>query len=300
MQAFDYVLTRSVEQTVALLAQQGDRARILSGGTDLLVQLREGRRDAALVVDIKHIPEVNVLNYDPGLGLQLGAAVPCHLICGHPALAAYPGLLDAISLIGSIQIQGRASVGGNVCNASPAADTIPALIVHQAVCVIAGPGGRREVPVEAFCTAPGQTVLRDGEFLVALHVPPPQPGFGASYLRFTPRNEMDIAVVGAGASVVLDASGMAFESARVALGAVAPTPLLVAEAGAALAGRAVSEEAIAEAAQIAQAAARPIDDMRGTVAQRKHLAAVLTRRALHKAVERAQARNSAEGLSDAS
>jgi len=287
--AFDYVLSRSVEQTVLLLAQQGDQARILSGGTDLLVQLREGRRSAALVVDIKHIPEVNVLNYDPNLGLQLGAAVPCHLICGHQALAAaYPGLLDAISLIGSVQIQGRASVGGNLCNASPAADTIPALIVHQAVCVIAGPGGGREVPVEAFCTAPGQTVLRDGEFLVALHVPPPQPGFGASYLRFTPRNEMDIAVVGAGASVVLDASSTSFESARVALGAVAPTPLLVPEAGAALAGRAVSEEAIAEAAQIAQAAARPIDDMRGTVAQRKHLAAVLTRRALWKAVKRAQ------------
>ncbi len=301
MQAFDYVLSRSVEQTVALLALQGGQACVLSGGTDLLVQLREGRRSAALVVDIKHIPEVNVLNYDPGLGLQLGAAVPCHLICGHQALAAaYPGLLDAISLIGSIQIQGRASIGGNLCNASPAADTIPALIVHRAVCVIAGPGGYREVPVEEFCTAPGRTVLRQDEFLVALHVPPPQPGFGASYLRFTPRNEMDIAVVGAGASVVLNASGTSFESARIALGAVAPTPLLVSEAGAALAGRAVSEEAIAEAAQVAQAAARPIDDMRGTVAQRRHLAAVLTRRALRKAVERAQARNTAEGLTDAS
>jgi CO/xanthine dehydrogenase FAD-binding subunit len=288
MQAFDYVLAGSVEQTVALLAQQGGQARVLSGGTDLLVQLREGRRRAALVVDIKHIPEVNVLGYDPGLGLQLGAAVPCHLICAHPALAAYPGLLDAISLIGSVQIQGRASVGGNLCNASPAADTIPALIVHRAMCVIAGPDGGREAPVEAFCTAPGQTVLRDGEFLVALHVPPPQPGFGASYLRFTPRNEMDIAVVGAGASVVLDAGGASFESARVALGAVAPTPLFVPEAGAALAGREVSEEAIAEAARIAQAAARPIDDMRGTVAQRRHLAAVLTRRALTKAVERAR------------
>jgi carbon-monoxide dehydrogenase medium subunit len=289
MRAFDYVLTRSVEQTVLLLARQGDQARIMSGGTDLLVQLREGRRSAALVVDIKQVPEANVLNYDPSLGLQLGAAVPCHVICGHQALgAAYPGLLDAVSLIGGIQIQGRASVGGNLCNASPAADTIPALIVHHAVCVIAGPDGCREVPVEEFCTAPGQTVLKNGEFLVSLHVPPPQPGFGASYLRFTPRNEMDIAVVGAGASVILDARGTSFEAARVALGAVAPTPLLVPEAGAALAGRAVSDEAIAEAARIAQAAARPIDDMRGTVAQRKHLAAVLTRRALWKGVERAR------------
>ncbi len=301
MHAFDYVLTRSVEQTVLLLAQQGDQARVLSGGTDLLVQLREGRRSAALVVDIKCVPEVNVLNYDPSRGLQLGAAVPCHLVCGYQALAAaYPGLIDAVALIGGIQIQGRASVGGNLCNASPAADTIPALIVHQAVCVIAGPGGFREVPVEEFCTAPGQTVLDNDEFLVSLHIPPPKPRFGASYLRFTPRNEMDIAVVGAGASVILDASGMSFESARVALGAVAPTPLLVPEAGAALAGRAISDEAIAEAARIAQAAARPIDDMRGTVAQRKHLAAVLTRRALRRAVERAQARNAAEGTFNAS
>jgi CO/xanthine dehydrogenase FAD-binding subunit len=156
------------------------------------------------------------------------------------------------------------------------------------------------VPVEEFCTAPGQTVLRDDELLVALLVPPPQPGFGAGYLRFTPRNEMDIAVVGAGASVTLDAGGTSFESARVALGAVAPTPLFVPEAGAALAGRVVSEQAIAEAARIAQAAARPIDDMRGTVAQRKHLAAVLTRRALTKAVERARASDTGEGLSDAS
>ena len=289
MQAFDYVLSRSVEQTVALLALQGDQARVLSGGTDLLVQLREGRRSAALVVDIKPIPEVNVLNYDPSQGLLLGAAVPCHLIYGHQALAAaYPGLIDAVSLIGSIQIQGRASVGGNLCNASPAADTIPALIVHQAVCIIAGPGGCREAPVEEFCTAPGRTLLRTGEFLVALRIPPPGPGFGASYLRFTPRNEMDIAVVGAGASVTLDAGGASFESARVALGAVAPTPLLVPEAGAALAGRAISDEAIDEAARAAQAAARPIDDMRGTIAQRRHLAAVLTRRALWKAVERAR------------
>jgi carbon-monoxide dehydrogenase medium subunit len=261
----------------------------LSGGTDLLVQLREGRRRAALLVDIKPIPEVNALSYDPLQGLRLGAAVPCYRICDHPAVvAAYPGLIDAVSLIGGIQIQGRASVGGNLCNASPAADAIPALIVHRAVCVIAGPDGRREVPAEDFCTAPGQTALQKGEFLVLLFIPPPKPGFGAHYLRFTPRNEMDIAVVGVGASVLLDPSGMSFESARIALGAVAPTPLLVPEAGAALAGRKVSDEAIEEAARIAQSAARPISDVRGTVAQRKHLAAVLTRRALRKAIERAR------------
>jgi CO/xanthine dehydrogenase FAD-binding subunit len=289
LQAFDYVPAHSVEEVVALLSQKGDQARVLSGGTDLLAQLRERRIRAGLLVDVKAIPEVNELCYDPAEGLRLGAAVPCHRIYGDPVLAeVYPGLIDAVSLIGGVQIQGRASVGGNLCNASPAADTIPALIVHQAVCEIAGPDGRRQVPVEEFCVAPGQTVLQKGEFLVSLFVPPPKPGFGAHYVRFTPRNEMDIAVAGVGASVVLEEGGATFRSARIALAAVAPTPLFVSQAGEALAGRGVSEETIEEAARIAQAATRPISDMRGTAAQRKHLAAVLTRRALRTAIARAR------------
>ncbi len=162
------------------------------------------------------------------------------------------------------------------------------MIVHSASCLIAGPDGQRSVAVEAFCTGPGQTVLRDGEFLVAIHMPAPPIRFGAHYLRFIPRNEMDIAVVGAGASVVLDEAGERFEQARVALGAVAPTPLLVAEAGEYLAGKPVSEDVVDEAARLAKEAARPIDDMRGSVRQRKHLSAVLTRRALWKAIERAR------------
>ncbi|UCC63394.1 MAG: xanthine dehydrogenase family protein subunit M [Anaerolineae bacterium] len=290
MQAFDYVAAHSIEQATALLSQDGDQARVLVGGTDLLVQLREGRLRVRRLVDIKPIPELNQLIYAPLEGLRLGAAVPCYRIYGDPTIAnAYPGLIDAVSLIGGVQIQGRASVGGNLSNASPAADTIPALIVHKAVCDIAGPSGRRQVPVEDFCTAPGQTVLRRGEFLISLLIPPPEPGFGAHYLRFIPRNEMDIAVAGAGASVVLDDSGATILSARVALAAVAPTPLFVPEVGETLAGRQVSDAAIEEAARIAQAAARPISDMRGTAAQRQHLSAVLTRRALHRAVERARA-----------
>ena len=303
MQAFDYVAARSVEEAVSLLSRNGDPsgrasgrslARVLSGGTDLLVQMRDGQIKVKLVVDIKPIPELNVLAYDPTKGLRLGAAVPCFRIRREPTVAAaYPGLIDAVSLIGGIQIQGRASVGGNLGNASPAADSIPALIVHEAVCEIAGPDGRRQVSVEDFCTAPGQTVLRKGELLVQLHIPPPKPGFGAHYVRFTPRNEMDIAVVGAGASVLLDESGATFQSVRVALAAVAPTPLFVPQVGAALVGRSVSDEAsleaaVAEAAQIAQAASRPISDVRGTAAQRKHLSAVLTRRALRRAIERAR------------
>lgn len=289
MHPFDYRLARSVDEVIATLASDGDRARVLCGGTDLLVQLREGRRSVDLVVDIKQIAELNALEYTPDDGLRLGAAVPCYKIAGDSTIArVYPGLVEAVGLIGGVQIQGRASVGGNLCNASPAADSIPALIVHRAVCAIAGPDGWRNLPVEQFCIAPGRTALRPGEILVAVLVPTPPPRSGAAYLRFTPRNEMDIAVAGAGAAVTLDPTGATFVSARVALGAVAPTPLLVQAAGDALIGRAVSEAALDEAAHLAQAAARPIDDVRGTVEQRIHLAGVLTRRALVRAIARAR------------
>ncbi len=289
MQAFAYVPTTTIAEAVKVLNEEGDAARVLSGGTDLIVQMREGRRKVGTVVDIKRIPEVNELAFDPRRGLRIGAAVPCYRIYSHPDVAiTYPGLVDAVSLIGGVQIQGRASLGGNLCNASPAADTIPALIVHSAVAIIAGPLGEREVPVERFCTAPGRTVLERGELLVALRIPLPPRNFGAAYQRFIPRNEMDIAVVGAGASVVLDESGTSFEEARVALGAVAPHPLVVREAEQALAGHKVTPEAIGEAARIAQSAAQPISDMRGSIAQRIHLSAVLTRRALEKAINRAR------------
>ena len=291
MQAFDYAAPHSVDEAVSLLEQRGDQARMLGGGTDIIVQVREGRRRVALLVDVKRIPELNHLTYDSQQGLIVGAAVPCYKIYGDAAIAAaYPGLIDAVSLVGGTAIQGRATVGGNLCNASPAADTIPPLIVLEATCVIAGPQGRREVPVEDFCTAPGRTVLQNGELLVAMRLPPPRPRSGAFYLRFIPRNEMDIAVVGAGASVRLTEDRTAFVAARVALGAVAPTPLLVNEAAAALVGKPISDEAIQAAAEAAQAAARPIDDMRGTIAFRRHLSGVLTRRALQGAIQRAKER----------
>jgi carbon-monoxide dehydrogenase medium subunit len=289
LQAFDYVAAQTVDEAVSLLAAKGDQARVLAGGTDLIVQLREGRRQLELVVDVKKIPDVNVLSYDAQNGLQLGAAVPCHRIYNNTTIAqTYPGLIDAFALVGGTQIQGRASVGGNLCNSSPAADTTPALIAHHATCVIAGPNGRREVPVEQFCTAPGRNVLQRGEFLVSLRFPAPPRGFGAHYLRFIPRNEMDIAVVGVGSSVVLGNDNTTVNAARVALGAVAPTPLLVEEAAAALIGKPLSEATIAAAAAAAQAAARPINDMRGTIEQRRHLVGVLTRRTLQRAGARAR------------
>jgi carbon-monoxide dehydrogenase medium subunit len=289
LNSFDYAAPRSLTEAIGLLAQRGDRARVLAGGTDILVQVREGRRDLDLLVDVKHIPEVNELAYSSASGLSLGAAVPCCVIAETAAVArAYPGLIDAVSLVGGVQIQSRACVGGNLCNASPAADTIPALIAHQAVAVIAGPQGRREVPVEDFCTGPGRTVLSRGELLVSLRLPPPPPRSAGRYLRFIPRNEMDIAVVGAGVTVTLDESRSRCTVARVALAAVAPTPLLVKEAGAALVDGPLSDALIDKAATVAQAAARPISDMRGDADYRRHLVGVLTRRALRGAIERAK------------
>lgn len=290
MQVLDYVSAGNLQEVVDLLSSSNEPARILSGGTDLLVQLRENRLRAGLLIDIKNIPELTAIHYDPHIGLWLGAAASCQAIRhNRHVLDRYPGLVDAIRLIGGVQIQYRASVGGNLCNASPAADSIPALIVHEAVCMIAGSHGTREVPVEQFCVAPGRNVLQNGEFLLAITVPAVKENFGAHYLRFIPRNEMDIAVVGAAASVTLDGARQKILSARIALGAVAPTPLFVEEAGTFLAGREITEENLREASRIAQGAARPISDLRGSAEHRRHLCAVLTRRALERAVERARA-----------
>jgi CO/xanthine dehydrogenase FAD-binding subunit len=289
MKEIDYAAPRSLGEAVALLAERGERARILAGGTDLIVQVREHRRDLDVLVDVKHIADVNELRYDPKKGLVIGAAVPCYRICENAAIAkAYPGLVDGASLIGGVQIQSRASLGGNLCNASPAADAIPALIALEGVCDIAGPSGTREVPVEKFCTAPGRTVLGRGEMLVRFRFPPPKPHSGAAYLRFIPRNEMDIAVVGAGVAVTLDAGKSRCTAARVALAAVAPTPLLVPEAGAALVDGALNDVLIEKAVQAAKAAARPITDMRADADYRRHLVGVLVKRALQNALQRAR------------
>ena len=287
MRDFAYIAANTVSEAVTLLDEKGQAARILAGGTDLIVQIREARRDVDWMIDVKSIPEVNVLDYNADTGLTLGAAVECYKIYAVDEICdAYPGLIDATKIIGGTAIQGRAAVGGNLCNASPAADCIPPLIVLNASCVIAGPNGERELPVEQFCTGPGQTALANGEMLVSLKVPAPANNSSSFYLRFIPRNEMDIAVVGAGASVTLDDAKQTIVSARIALGAVAPTPLFAEEAGALLAGREVSDAAIDAAAQAAQAIARPISDMRGTAAQRTHLVGVLTRRALNGAIQR--------------
>ena len=288
MHWIDFTSPHSVREAVDQLYDADGSARVLAGGTDLLVQLRGGRFDNVnLVVDGKGIPELNEITYDPEEGLTLGAAVPCYRIYGNRAISnAYPGLIDAASLIGGTQIQGRASFGGNLCNSTPSGDSIPAMIAHSAVANIATPDGHRHVAVEDFCTGPGSNVLGRGEMLVSISFPAPGSGFGANYMRFIPRNEMDIAVAGAGTSVVLDNGNI--KSARVALAAVAPTPLYVSAIGDAIAGKPANEETLAEAGQMAKDAARPITDMRGTVEYRKHLCDVLTRRSLQIAIDRAK------------
>ena len=287
MRAFEYIDAKTVSEAITLLGEKGDKAGLLSGGTDLIVQAREGKKNLDWIIDIKSIPEVNELTFDLNSGLTLGASVPCYQIYANDSICeTFPGLVDATKIIGGTAIQGRAGIGGNLCNASPAADGIPPLIVLNATCVIAGPNGERELAVEDFCTAPGQTVLEKGEMLISLKIPVPQKNSSSFYLRFIPRNEMDIAVVGAGASVVLDASKQRIVSARIALAAVAPTPLFAEEASALLTDKEIDEAIIEEAAQAAQSIARPISDMRGTAEQRTHLVGVLTRRALNGAIQR--------------
>lgn len=289
MQAFDYVAPATVQEAVAVLAKHGPAARVLAGGTDIIIQAREGRRDVAVMVDVKGIAELTQITHNGDGSLRIGAATPCARIYNDDGIKQrFPCLVDSASLIGGIQIQSRASLGGNLCNSGPAGDSIPTLIALGAACEITGPAGSRTVKVEDFCTAPGRNVLQNGEMLVSLLFPAPAGNSGAAFERFIPRNEMDIAVANAAASVTLSADGQTFQSARIAIGAVAPTPLYVEAAGAALAGQPVNDETIAKASAAAQAAATPITDMRGTIEQRKHLVGVLVRRTVNKAVQRAR------------
>ena len=287
MLAIRYEAPRSVAEAIQLMASDPG-ARILAGGTDLLVQLRAGVKQPSAFIDVKRIPELVGITVDKN-GLRLGAATPAAAICEHAEVRRlWPGLVDAVHLIGSMQIQGRGSVGGNLCNASPAADTTSALIVDGAQCVIAGPGGERVVPVERFCTGPGTTVLQPGEMLVAVVLPRPPARTADAYLRFIPRSEMDIAVAGAAASVRLDASGTC-TAARVAIGAVAPTALLVDAAAQALIGTKLDDASLTLAAEAVSAAARPIGDKRGTAAYRRHVVGVLAKRTIVIATARAKA-----------
>ena len=282
-----YEAPETVEDAVRLLADADGDAMPLAGGTDLLVQLRTDFVRPGVIVDLKRIPALMDVSVN-GEEIRVGAAVSGVTLGKDEAVkAAWPGVVEALELIGSTQIQGRASLGGNLCNGSPAADSVPALIAAGAVCEIAGPAGTRSAPVEDVITGPGQLSLGQGEIVVSLVMPKPPPRSGDAYLRFIPRTEMDIAVVGAGVALTLDEAGVCTH-ARLGLGAVAPTPLLVEDGAKALIGTRVDDDALANLAAAASAACNPIDDKRGTIEYRVKVAGVLARRAALIALERAR------------
>lgn len=284
-----YEAPETLEAAVALLAAEPGEARVLAGGTDLLVQLKTDLIEPQLLVDIKHIGEVRSVRPEAG-GYRIGAAVTGAELKENPELKAiWPGVIEAANLIGSTQVQGRATLGGNLCNASPAADSVPALIAAGAVATVAGPDGRRDVPVEDIVLGPRRLSLTKGEFVTSFLLPPRPSRAADAYLRFIPRTEMDIAVVGAGVNLVLDGRG-AIIAARVGLGAVAPRPLLVTDAGNALLGSTLDDGVLARFEEAVRAACQPIDDKRGTREFRIKVAGVMARRAALKAYERARSR----------
>lgn len=289
MESYGYAAPTSVAETVALLssfADQGKATQILAGGTDVLVQMRGPGHQPRTIVDIKTLAETNRLEVGPE-GIYIGAAVPSAVINETQALRdALPGLLEAADLIGSTQIQGRATICGNLCNASPAGDSIPAMIAAGAVCDIATAAGSREMPVEDFLVGVGKNALQPGEFLLGLKLPMPGANTRDAYLRFTPRTEMDIAVAGVGVSVTME-NGIC-TAARVAMGAVAPTAQLVAAAADAIVGTDLNDEAVHQAGEACKAAASPISDKRGTADYRRKVVAVLCRRAIGVAHQRIQ------------
>ena len=286
MSQLAYLAPSSVDDAVKALSTVG--AKAMGGGTDLLVQLRAGRAQPQTIVDLKRIAGAAGIRQEGG-GFVIGAAVSGAVIGEHKALVgAWPGIVEATNLIGSTQIQGRATLAGNLCNGSPAADSVPALIAARAVCVIVGPNGRREAPVESIVTGPGTTSLSPGEFVLEFKLPPRPARASDAYLRLIPRTEMDIAVAGAGVSLVLALDGTISE-AHVAIGAVAPTALLVAAASAGLIGSRLDDASLARLDAAVRAACKPISDKRGTAEYRTKIAGVLARRAALIAFQRAGA-----------
>lgn len=287
MNALTYKSPRSIDEAVKLLAAAGGDAKVLAGGTDLLVQLRMGMINPSLIVDIKKIPETTVIKEENG-GFRVGSCVAGAVLSEHDGMKnTWPGVVEALDLIGSTQIQGRASMGGNLCNASPAADAVPAMIAADAICTIVGPNGRREAKVEDVVIGPGQTSLGAGEVVIDFLFPARPPRSGDAYLRFIPRTEMDIAVVGAGVSLTLNDSGVC-TAARVALGAVAATQIVVEDGAKALIESSLDDATMEKLGVAASAACRPIDDKRGTIEYRTKVAGVLARRAADIARQRAE------------
>ncbi len=278
---------KSVEDAIALLAADPE-AKVLAGGTDLLVRLRAGQIAPSAIIDVKRIDEMTTITREENGGWRIGAAVPSAEMNEHKALKAdWPGVVEAADLIGSTQVQGRATIVGNLCNAGPAADSVPAMVAARAVVRVQGPSGSRDVPVEDIPTGPGKTSLQPGELVTSVHLPARAPRSGSAYLRFIPRTEMDIAVVGCGVIVQFDETGT-ITDARVSLGAVGPKVMLVPAAAKALIGSKGDDTALEAVAAACSAAATPIDDKRGTIEFRKDVSGVLGKRTTKIAMSRAK------------
>jgi CO/xanthine dehydrogenase FAD-binding subunit len=287
LKRFDYFAPESLDEAIAILRERGDGGRLLAGGTDLLVQMKEAGVHPPYVVSLRRLRELRGITFDEQQGLRIGAMTTMAEVADNPIVRKrYPVLVDGASIVGSVQTRNMATIGGNICNAAPSADTAPPLLVLGSQVEIAGSGGRRQVPVEGFFAGPGRTILGRNEILIGLAIPTPAPRSGGLYERHTPRAEMDIAVVGVAALVTLEPDRDLIREVRIALGAVAPTPLRAPETEAFLAGQPPSEDVFERGAERAAEASRPISDVRGSAAFRRHLVRVMTARCLRAAVER--------------
>ncbi len=290
MRRFEYLEARTLRQAIGMLQRYGEQARIVAGSTDFLVRWRAGFWRPDYVVNIQHVPGLSRVAYSRRNGLRLGSLVTIQTLEQHPAIRQhYPALAAAAASFAGVQVRNLATVGGNICNASPSGDTLPALLVYGAECQLSGPEGHRQVPLDQLFAGPGQTILAHDEVLTEVTLPPPLPNTGSLYIKHSPRAAMDIATVGVASAITVDRSGVCAD-ARIALGAVAPTPLRAQAAEEYLRGRKLDAESFQAAADAAMAQATPIDDVRGTAQYRREMVCVLTRRTLERATAEAASR----------
>ncbi len=288
MKRFEYLEARNLRQAVSLLQRHGDDARIVAGSTDFLVRWRQGVWNPDYVVNIQRVPGLGRITYSSRNGLRIGALVTVRTLEQHPAVRRhYPALAAAAASFAGVQVRNLATVGGNICNASPSGDTIPALLVFDAQCRVVGPDGERFVALDKYFTGPGRTVLQNGEILAEIQVPKPARNTGSHYIKHSPRGAMDIATVGVASLVSLDGKSGPCSEARIALGAVAPTPVRAYAAEDLLRGKQIDGQLMAQAASSARSGVTPIDDIRGSAAHRKEMVGVLPRRTLEQALNSA-------------
>lgn len=289
MSRFEYLEARTLRQAVSMAQRHGQQARIVAGSTDFLIRWRQGAWQPQYVINIQHVPGLSRVSYSARNGLRLGALVTVQTLESHPIIRRrYPALSAAAATFAGVQVRNLATVGGNVCNASPAGDTLPALLAFDANCRVAGPNGERWLPLDRFFTGPGQTALEPGEILAELRLPPSPPNTGSLYIKHSPRGAMDIATVGVASVISLQERGTVCCEVKIGLGAVASTPIRAYTAEDMLRGRVITPELLEAVAREAQRAVAPINDIRGTAAHRKAMVQVLTQRTLKRAVDMAR------------